>query len=217
MSPDLTLLTSLAITIGIGHTLAGPDHYLPFIMISKARGWSLSKTMGITLLCGLGHVLSSVLLGLTGVLMGTALTRLTHIEGVRGNIAAYALIAFGLVYFVWGLRKAIKNSSHSHMDVKGTRKKNGWVVWSLMVVFVLGPCEALIPLLMYPAAQQSWTGAIQVSVLFSLATIFTMISVVAASWFGLGQLKSDWLHRYMHAIAGFTILSSGLAIQFLGL
>lgn len=217
MTTDLALLTSLAISIGVVHTLAGPDHYLPFIMISKARGWRLSKTLGVTLICGLGHVLSSVALGLIGVLMGTALTRLTHIEGVRGNIAAYALIAFGLVYFVWGLRKAIKNRTHSHSDVAKGDKNNGWVIWSLMVVFVLGPCEALIPLLMYPAAQESWAGALQVSLLFSGATIFTMISVVAASWFGLGQLNSGWLHRYMHAIAGFTIFSSGIAIQFLGL
>ncbi len=216
MTPDLTLLYSLAISMGIGHTLAGPDHYLPFIMISNARKWNLSKTLAVTFVCGLGHVLSSVLLGMTGVLMGTALTQLTHIEGVRGNIAAYALIAFGLVYFVWGLRKAIKNHQHTHAKINAGLK-NGWVIWSLMIVFVLGPCEVLIPLLMYPAAQESWAGAMQVSLLFSAATILTMLTVVAASWFGLGQLKSNWLHRYMHALAGLTIFVSGMAIQFLGL
>lgn len=215
MHPDLTILFTLAITIGIGHTLAGPDHYLPFIVLSKDREWRIGKTLWVTFICGLGHVFSSLILGLIGVGMGSTLTSLTHIEGVRGNIAAYALIAFGLVYFVWGLRKAIKNKQHSH-DFNSERK-NKWLIWSLMIVFVLGPCEALIPLLMYPAAQQSWSGAMMVSLVFSIATIATMLSAVAIAYFGLHQLKFQWLQRYMQAFAGFTIFISGLAIQYLGM
>ena len=64
MNDSIALLSVTAISIGFFHTLLGPDHYLPFIVLSQARNWSLKKTMIITFLCGLGHVLSSVILGL---------------------------------------------------------------------------------------------------------------------------------------------------------
>ena len=59
-------LAGLAATIGPGHTLMGPDHYVPFIVMSRARKWWMLKTVWITILCGLGHVGSSIVLGLAG-------------------------------------------------------------------------------------------------------------------------------------------------------
>ena len=100
MSNELWVLILAAASIGFFHTLFGPDHYLPFIVMSKSGQWSLRKTSLITFLCGLGHVLSSVLLGLVGVVFGIAVTKLEILESFRGNLAAWLLIAFGLVYFI---------------------------------------------------------------------------------------------------------------------
>ena len=36
MNNSLALLSVTAISIGFIHTLLGPDHYLPFIVLSKA-------------------------------------------------------------------------------------------------------------------------------------------------------------------------------------
>jgi nickel/cobalt exporter len=38
MSPELWTLTGLAAFLGFFHTLIGPDHYIPFIMMAAARG-----------------------------------------------------------------------------------------------------------------------------------------------------------------------------------
>ncbi len=114
MSEELIVLITAAASIGFFHTLFGPDHYLPFIIMTKAGKWSFRKTALVTLLCGTGHVLSSVLLGFVGVALGIAVSELISIESVRGNMAAWALIAFGLVYFVWGVRNAIRNKPHTH-------------------------------------------------------------------------------------------------------
>jgi hypothetical protein len=64
MQSEMEILIIAAITVAGLHTLTGPDHYLPFIALSKSRNWSVSKTIGWTIICGSGHVLSSVLLGL---------------------------------------------------------------------------------------------------------------------------------------------------------
>ena len=82
MSSEVIILAGTAATIGLIHTILGPDHYLPFIVLSKARQWSMLKTSVITFLCGLGHVLSSIILGFVGIALGMALFKLEeHTNG----------------------------------------------------------------------------------------------------------------------------------------
>lgn len=237
MSGDLTILLVTAASIGFFHTLFGPDHYVPFVAMSKAGNWSARKTALITALCGLGHVLSSVVLGMIGVALGLAVAGLEAVEAVRGSLAAWALIAFGLVYFAWGLRRAIRNKPHTHThphaggvihshdhthtdrhvhahDTEGAKKLTPWV---LFIIFVLGPCEPLIPLLMYPAAQGGFMNVVLVAGLFSTITILTMLTVVMLAVRGISLVPAGALQRYVHAIAGLAILLCGASIEFLGL
>lgn len=235
MSEEIIVLITAAASIGFFHTLLGPDHYLPFIMMTKTGKWSLRKTALVTILCGAGHVLSSVLLGFVGVALGIAVSELISIESVRGNMTAWGLIAFGLVYFVWGVRKAIRNKPHTHFHSHAEGHKHvhkhmhtekhshlhkegkSMTPWVLFVIFVLGPCEPLIPLLMYPAAKDSTIGLILVTGVFSAVTIVTMLGVVLISTMGLNFIPTKKLERYTHALAGITVFLSGMAIQFLGL
>lgn len=237
MSSEISILLVTAASIGFLHTLLGPDHYLPFIVMSKARQWSMAKTGWITALCGVGHVLGSVVLGLIGVAAGVAVSKLEAVESVRGELAAWAFIAFGLAYFAWGVRRAIKNRphTHAHFHEDGSRHehehkhhkdhahvhespaKANITPWILFTIFVFGPCEPLIPILMYPAAQSSWAGMALVAGVFSVTTIGTMMVVVFLGARGFSFIPLGKLERYSHALAGFIIFASGAAIKFLGL
>ena len=75
MAPELVILIISAASIAFVHTLLGPDHYVPFIAMAKARGWSLPKTLRVVLLCGSGHLVGSVALGIFGIVVGIELTR----------------------------------------------------------------------------------------------------------------------------------------------
>jgi sulfite exporter TauE/SafE len=237
VSRELSILLITAASIGFFHTLFGPDHYLPFIVMGRARNWSLARTAWITALCGVGHIAGSILLGMIGIAAGIGVTRLEALESVRGNLAAWLLIAFGLVYFAWGIRRAIRNRPHQHRhfhscghvhDHEHTHTddhahphaeegKRTMTPWVLFTIFVLGPCEPLIPLLMYPAAKSSFGGVVLVAGVFGLVTVATMIGVVLVSTLGMSWLPMKRIERYSHALAGATICLSGLAIQFLGL
>lgn len=236
MNNSIALLSVTAISIGFIHTLFGPDHYLPFIVLSEAKKWTLRKTMVITFLCGIGHVLSSVILGLAGIAAGIEIRKLVAVESFRGNIAAWLFIAFGLVYMIISLRNLIKNKrhSHSHFHLSGQSHEHehdhhqehvhvhennvlNATPWILFLIFVFGPCEPLIPVVMYPAAQGNIIGAVFVSILFSLVTIGTMMSIVLAFKLGFKKINLKPVEKYNHLIAGSMILLSGLAIQFLGL
>ncbi len=211
MFDQITILMTTAVSIGFLHTILGPDHYLPFVAIAKARNWSGTKTCLVTVLCGLGHVLGSVILGLIGIAFGIAVYKLEAFESVRGDLAGWVLIAFGLVYFVWGLRRAYKKKLHGHLPEGENRKPI--TIWLLFIVFVLGPCEPLIPILMYPAAQFNFGGMVLVAIAFSVTTVVTMLGMVLLLRKGISFIPLARMERFSHALAGITILISGLMIQ----
>lgn len=236
MSSEITLLALAAAAIAFVHTVLGPDHYLPFVAMAKARGWGVKKTLRVTMICGVGHLAGSVALGVLGITLGIQLSSLEWLEGMRANFAAWLLIGFGLAYTVWGIRQAYRNRPHSHWHSHGgtthehvhqhhenhvhvhdkspaTRSLTPWIVF---VIFVLGPCEPLIPLLMYPAARESLAGVLTVTFIFGLVTVLTMTIVVLLALRGLESFKLKRFERYSHALAGSAITVCGLAVVFLG-
>ncbi len=232
MTQDMIVLFGAAATLGVVHTILGPDHYLPFIALSQARRWTAARTAAITALCGLGHVASSIALGLVGIAAGVTLNRLEFIQGARGEVAAWLLVAFGMTYGTWGIVRAARNRPHTHAHdhADGSRhvhehthafdhahvhenRARRVTAWTLFVVFVLGPCEPLIPLLMFPAAAHGPASAVMVAVVYGIVTITTMTAVVLLSTFGLRYLPFRTAGRYGHAVAGAVIALSGIAIR----
>jgi len=234
-----TLLLSTAVSLAVIHTVIGVDHYIPFVAMSKANKWNFAKTMLIVAICGAGHVLSSVILGLIGIWFGSQISSLVGIEDFRGELAMWFLIAFGAIYMLWGIAKAIKNKPHSHILPNGSEvwhdhhsehnanaesadahsEKNGVSrsFWPLFILFVLGPCEPLIPLLMYPAAEGGMLSVTAVAIVFSVCTIGTMLFCAAVVLKGVNMIPMKKLERYAHSLAGFAIFMCGMAMQYLGI
>lgn len=264
----LLLLGATAAGVGFVHTLVGPDHYLPFVVLARARRWSWARTAAITLACGGAHVLSSVALAAVGAALGVAVTRLVHIETARGELAAWALVAVGAVYAAWGLRRALRGDRHVHLHPhpvahahshggadhahaagevrlatapgdghhhhhdhdphqdhghdhgssprKAADGAASLTPWMLFLVFVLGPCEPLIPLMLASGAAGSFLAATVVAVAYGVATLAAMLAAVWVGQTGVKLLPLGRLERYTHALAGGAILVSGLGMVFLG-
>lgn len=246
MTGEMMTLLGLVASVAFIHALLGPDHFLPFVALSRSRDWSLAKTAAVTAACGVGHAFGSVVLGLIGVAAGTALSGLQVIEGVRGDLAAWALVAFGILYGVWGLRRAVRGQHHSHLHIHadgtahdhdhshaqghvhvhdagaGNSSDNAQGLasiapWTIFIIFLLGPCEPLIPLMMLPAASANWMGLALVTGTFTLVTVLTMITVVLALVWGVRGIPLRGFERYGHALAGGTMALGGLAVLGLGL
>ena len=221
-----------AATIGLVHTVLGPDHYIPFIAMSKARNWSLPKTLTISGICGVGHVLGSVVLGAIGIGFGLAVGGVKALEGFRGDLAAWLLLGFGLAYTAWGIRRAIRGKPHTHLHAHAggivhahehdhhgehahahTESTASITPWVLFTIFVFGPCEPLIPILMYPAAKLDWWGVVLVTLVFGLCTVGMIVLIVAAGCTGLRMVRQPILARYTHVLAGLAIVACGVAIH----
>jgi sulfite exporter TauE/SafE len=89
--------------------------------------------------------------------------------------------------------------------------------WILFLIFVFGPCEVLIPMLIYPAAEQSGWGVFLVALVFGIATIGTMLMVVFLGYKGVSMLRFKGKEHQIHLLAGLVIFLAGAAMTFLGL
>ena len=117
MDISIWALCASALTIGMIHTISGPDHYLPLIVVSRARKWNVWQTVGWTALCAIGHVLGSVAVGMLGVFLGWELSKQNWQMDIRGSLSGWALLIFGFIYLLWGIYKAIRGTTHKHFTV----------------------------------------------------------------------------------------------------
>lgn len=228
-----TALLGAAASLAVVHTLTGIDHSLPFAALGRARGWALGRTLLVTGVCGTGHVASSVVLGAAGVGLGAATDSLLRIESARGELAATLLLGFGLAYTAWALRprgrrsrsdddagRAQPGADGAAAGGGGPGDIRGLTAWALFVVFVLGPCEPLIPLMVVPGLAGDWLTAAAVAAVFGLLTVGVMLAAVAAAWHGIGRFGGPGRQRdgrLAHAAAGLVVTASGAAVLWLGL
>ncbi len=73
-----------------------PTHWLPFVLVGRAQGWSGRKTLAVTALAGSGHVISTVIPAVILMTAGMALEERFGL--VLTRIAGAVLIGFGLLY-----------------------------------------------------------------------------------------------------------------------
>lgn len=236
MGNEIIILSTTAFLIGFIHTILGPDHYLPFVVLAKVRKWSIAKLSVVTFLCGIGHIASSIILGFIGIILGISIFKLEIIESSRAELSAWFLIIFGFMYFIWGIRRALRKQPHEHIHYHEegqehlhthnhfkehshvhSLKRDNLSPWILFIIFVFGPCEPLIPLIMYPAAKHNMLAVSTVSFIFGVTTILTMMFIVLFLFYGILKLPTLKFEKYSHALAGFTIFICGSTIKFFGL
>jgi hypothetical protein len=204
-----TYLIALSAIIAVSHVVLGPDHYVPFITLGKAQQWSDRKLLSIISLGGLLHVGSSFLIGSIGLFMGLTLSHLQGIDEWRGSIAPLLLIGFGIAYAIWGLKKA-RRDVHEHL------KAGSSSIWVLILIFVFGPCEPMIPV-MFLAAVYGFPEVIFVSAAFGIVTLASMLGISFALWHGISLLPIQKLEHHSHTLAGGVIAITGLFVAVFGL
>lgn len=215
MSEPVTwLLAVAAVTVGSLHTLA-PDHWVPFVALARAQGWSRGKTARVTALCGFGHVTVSALLGVLALVFGLEMLRLV---GERmAAIAGLLLIAFGLVYGIYGLRRAagVHVHGHLHAHYDHVHEPHAMTPWALFLLFSADPCVAVIPML-FAAAPLGALRAAAVVGAYEIATVGTMVALVLPAAAAAKRVTGHWVEHYGDAAAGGIIAGVGVLVATLG-
>ena len=215
---ELTTTFYLVVGIAFLHTFTGPDHYLTFWSLAKSHKWTARRTIFFTTICGLGHVFGSLLMALPAIYLGKKLLVALDIQDLRIELAAWGLIFIGMFYFYRAFKPKALSASFLMFGTP------------LFLIFILGPCEPLIALLM--AEEAIHTGMIlSLIIAYTLGTITTMIGCVLClmiidsrmMYFNEGifaiikrskNVRS--IHHGSHLMSGMVICGCGLAMLLLG-
>ncbi|MFQ5837892.1 MAG: hypothetical protein ACE5HJ_03825 [Thermoplasmata archaeon] len=163
----------------------GPDHWLPHVMVSKAQGWSMAKTLRVTLLSATGHVGLTVILGMLIIYLVMEFGAVS--EALTSTVMAIVLGAVGLLF----LAKGFRGEGHAHKKVMS----DGAATLVLVLIASFPPCYAVLPLFL-AASAYGWELALSLALLFSLLTVGVMLTLVTLGRRGYAALKqSGILHR----------------------
>ncbi len=174
--------------------------------------------------------MGTILLCLVGLFLGIVVFKLESLQSIRGNLAGWFLVAFGLLYFLWGAWHALRavphghthfhagGHSHSQVDDRGEGKTKLARVtpWLLFVFFILGPCEPLIPLITYQSAELNFAAASIVALTFWATTVLTMLGcVMALLLWALSSFPASFLRkiRPCHQWLGNLALRTGYPVS----
>jgi nickel/cobalt transporter (NicO) family protein len=219
-------LALIAAAIGIGsiHTLA-PDHWMPFAALARAERWSARRAAAVTAGCGLGHVTTSVALGLLAVGFGR---EVFEVFGRRlESVAGLLLVGFGVAYGIWGLHRRMSERAHAHAHAHGYHHAHTHshgqdevhrpvTAWSLFLVFSADPCVAVIPLT-FAASPFGWTTTLAVVAAYELATIVTMVALVLPARAAIRTVRAGWADEWGDALAGAVVAGAGIVVMGLGI
>jgi nickel/cobalt transporter (NicO) family protein len=230
---SVVALVASACGIAFIHTFA-PDHWMPFAALARAQRWSRFKLARVTFVASLGHVGASVAIGAAGLWLGWALDAIQFVQGSRGEWALYLLIAFGLGYALWGVYRARRwRLTHPHADGSVHAHEHGLqahshprqgamttaprvTTWALFVVLVLGPCEALVPL-MFAGAQVSLGAVVWTTAAFGLSTMATMVGLALLAHAGFRLVRWQLLEKHVHTLTGLAISVTAALVMVLGI
>jgi nickel/cobalt transporter (NicO) family protein len=191
-----------------------PNHWLPIIAVGKTEKWTLSQTLLATIITGVSHTLSTIIIGIIVGIIGYKLAAKYTL--IPETIAPSILIALGLFYII---RNFYGGHHHSHeikTDVMTPgQKKSRWVaiLTSLSIAMFLTPCVE-IEAYYFQAGTIGWTGIIIVSAVYLLTTLVLMLSLVSLGMKGVNTFKSHFLEHHEKGITGAVLIVLGILALF---
>lgn len=182
-----------------------PNHWLPLISISKSERWTLRETLSATLLTGLAHCLSTIVLGggigLVGYQLAKGYALFTQVA------APAVLMAIGLIYLVLHFT----GKYHRHPQPRplvGFQSKSA-IILSLSAAMFFSPCLEMQPYYL-TAGIQGWSGIVLVSIVYLVVTLTGMMVLVYLAYHSMGRFKFTFLEHYERAVTGSIFILLGL-------
>lgn len=235
----LTTIALTGFTVAFFHA-AIPTHWLPFVLVARARKWSRAKTLAVTAGAGIGHVALTSLLGLVIAWFGF---RLDEQLGAKTFpwIAGGLLLAFAAFYF-W--RQATgrgvmhhhppgsshhpdEQCGHEHEHVPShwqeemkdsplvSRASGDWAAISgLLVMLTLSPCEGFLPVYL-SGVRFGWRGFVVLSAILAIATLVGMTLFTWLALLGFEKIRIKNFERYEAGLLGSLFAMLGVLVLIL--
>jgi hypothetical protein len=224
VTPQLASILTGALVASLLHA-AIPTHWLPFVLMGRARKWGLGRLLQVTALGGCCHILVTCLLGAGLVYLSReAGWDPDHGEGLAEKIAPFLLLGVGLVYVILHVVTGGRHHHHfpiaasvdcphtagEHVHEHGHRLAEGATIGTLIAVMTLSPCEAAIPIFL-PAAAYGWWGVGLLAIVLLVVTVLGMTVLAGLGHRGIELVKSEFIEHYEKLLLGAILAILGAA------
>jgi nickel/cobalt transporter (NicO) family protein len=232
----LSTIALTGFTVAFFHA-AIPTHWLPFVLVSRSRGWSRSRTLAVVALAGLGHVALTTLLGLGVAWFGFQLDE--RVGRLFPFVIGGALLAIGL-YFAWrqlsghGVQHhhppggqhqesaaCGHEAEHSHWEHEledttlVSRKSTDWAAVSgLFMMLTLSPCEGFLPIYL-SGVRFGWHGFAVLSAILALGALGAMLLLTWLTLIGMERFSVQKFERFEAGLLGLIFSLLGVLVMVL--
>lgn len=207
----MILLASSAAFVGLVHSLA-PGHWLPVVMMTKAKRWGIRSAVSGALIAASGHIFLSILVGLIALFVGSQV--LLDAEHEIERYASLAIIAFGVIYAIWAWRRHSACHGHGHHGpeyVEDREKRGGRGALYFLFSIGFSPCIAVLPVFI-AAAPQGAAAVLVTMVAFAVGVITALVGATLLVSLGVAKLDIPFLEHYGDVLTGAGVALMGLIL-----
>lgn len=205
----MLLLAGWAAFIGLVHSMA-PGHWLPVVLMTKARKWPMRIAILGAATAAAGHILISIVLGLIGLQIETSF--LTEHEHVIEAWSGMGLVVFGLSYAIWAFLRHSHCSGHEH---HGPDPRGKHAPFVFLFSLGLSPCIAVLPVFVAAAPRGALT--VMLTMLgFAVGVLTALIGGTVLVSKGIMKLDHPIFEHYGDVITGFGVALLGLILFLTG-
>jgi nickel/cobalt exporter len=179
-----------------------PNHWLPVLAIGKKEKWDLSETTRVTVIAGLSHAASTVLIGVLLAFIGAKLAAV--VSSFTSYIAPALLAVVGLFYIYQHIRH---HHFHLHGHPEQVSKKR--LIFSLASAMFFSPCFEIEAYFLVAGAEGLWL-VVLLAVLYTTVTVGGMVVWVRLAHSGLVKMNWHALEHNAGIITGITLIISGI-------
>jgi len=201
----LTLVTG-SLLLSLLHAII-PSHWLPILAIGKKENWSLREVLKVTVISGLSHVTSTLLIGWGLAFFGWELSQ--KYRSSTPFIAPFFLIFIGAVFIY-------RHHRHKHFHVADPQhqKSKLKIIASLSLAMFFSPCLEVEAYFLAAGVESLWWTVLLSTIYFSV-TLVGMLIWVTIAYHGFSKFNWHALEHKAGIITGVTLIASGIISFFL--
>lgn len=209
ISPLFLSFAAAGFGVALVH-VAIPTHWLPFVLVGRAQGWTLGRVMTAATAAAIGHIATTSVVGVLILLAGRFMEQ--WIQGVLHYAAAALLLSFGLFYLARAFQRRVALAGVTDQTAPPPPRvddRAAW--WGVVGALALSPGEVLLSFYL-TGDTHGWPGLVALSAVFLAGTLVGMAALIAVTWAGMAHFRMDRLARYESAILGAVLVLLGVAV-----
>ena len=198
-----------AFLLSIVHA-AIPNHWLPIVAIGKGENWRPALTLRVTVIAGIAHISSTIIIGLLVGWMGYEFSE--RYSAIFRWLAPSILGGLGIIYMMLHIKEHFNRhhpDHHHHHEKKINRASITAIIISLCAVMFFSPCIELESYY-FTAGIAGWTGILSVSLIFFIVTVSTMALLVYLALKGSAKINFHFLEHNKRLIIGIILILTGV-------